>query len=78
MFKDHCIKRVVTELWPNCKYNVKTKKIGFLIPECLSLNSNMKKNQLCGWHFFFVCTIYPFRTYNFINSNFMPVSIILA
>lgn len=55
--KKHCIKRVVTELWPNCKYNLKTKKIGFLIPELLRLNSNMENNHFCGWHFS-LCTLY--------------------
>ena len=37
-FKKHCIKRMVIELWPNVKCDLKTKKIGFLIPEVLSLN----------------------------------------
>lgn len=35
--------------------------------------------ELAPWvAFFFVYTIYPFRTYKLINSNFMPVSIVLA
>lgn len=42
--KAHCMKRVVTELRQNVKYNLKTKKIGFLIPGLLSLNSDMEKN----------------------------------
>lgn len=74
-FKKHCIKRMVIELWPNVKYDLKTKKIGFLIPEVLSLNSN---NPALWVAFFFVYTIYPLRTYNLVNSNFMPVSIVLA
>lgn len=42
--KNHYIKWMVIELWPNVKYNLKTKKIDFLSPELLSLNSNMEKN----------------------------------